>query len=72
MVSAFSRSIFIRTCQHQQYIKTVLTSPFFFIGTKLRDDLPNDIQQVDNVFEFKREMCKLYSKYEDLLKPNGR
>ena len=31
----------------------------FLIDTKLWDDLPNDIQQVNNVFELKREMCKL-------------
>ena len=39
----------------------------FVIGTKLWDELSNDIQRANSVFEFKRVMCKLYSKYKDLL-----
>ena len=40
----------------------------FYIGTKLWDELPIDVQKVKSVLEFKKEIGKRYCKYNDLLK----
>ena len=43
----------------------------FYIGTKLWDELSNNEQRAENVYVFKKEIDKLYSRYKDLLKING-
>ena len=40
----------------------------FYIGTKLWDELPMDVQKLNSVFEFKKEIGKRYRKYSNLLK----
>ena len=42
----------------------------FLIGTKLWDELPNDIQRANSVLKFKKEINKLYRTYKDLLNLN--
>ena len=50
-------------------LPTRITPKFpFYIGTKLWDELPANVQKANSVFEFKKEMEKRYHKYEDLLK----
>ena len=43
-----------------------LNSPFLR-GTVLWDALPVEIQKVENIHKFKKQMNKRYKKYKDLL-----
>ena len=39
----------------------------FYIGTKLWNDLSKEVQSTNSVYDFKREVDKMYCKYKDLL-----
>ena len=39
----------------------------YYIGTKLWDELPEEIQKLDNVYVFKNEISKIYKAYETLV-----
>ena len=36
----------------------------FYVGTQLWDKLPKETQTKDNIFEFKKEISKLYQTYK--------